>query len=482
MPRKAYEPAPLPALTGLSWHSQLVVGVTCIGAFLGQLDASIVQLALPVLQESFNATVNQVRWVAIAYLLAFATFLPVGSRICEMFGRKLLYLVGFTVFGVASLLCSLASDLPSLIAFRAVQGVGASLLGANSIAIIVRSVPQQSRASALGWFTTAQAVGISAGPVAGGLLLDSLGWPSIFWVGVPFAVLAVIAGWLILPRTTDLSDETFDGPGALFLMPSLLLAVFVLNQTSVWPLLSLQMLSCAGAAVLFLGLFVWRERRAASPLIDLGLFAHPVFNAGILGVALSYALLYGTFFLVSYALVHGYQDSTRISGLKLAAVPVAIGLVAPLATSLVQRWGARLVCTAGMVVCIAALLSMVAISIWWRDNHHPLGIAALALFGVGLGLFMGPNSHATIEAAPPARSTTASGMVNLMRTLGTCFGVSSASSIMAWRLAQRTSPDGLDRVYHGRIVLEAVDVGLFVLVAFAVVAALASLVRPAKRS
>ena len=146
------------------------------------------------------------RWVAIAYLLAlYASFLPVFARLCEMFGRKLLYLAGFALFGAASLMCGLAQDLPTLIAFRALQGIGGSLLGANSIAILVKSVPSDQRAHAIGCFTAAQAIGVSAGPVVGGLLLASLGWQWVFWVvgAVLGSRPSCWAGWSCRARRTS---------------------------------------------------------------------------------------------------------------------------------------------------------------------------------------------------------------------------------------------------------------------------------------
>ncbi|MPZ36202.1 MAG: MFS transporter [Rhodospirillales bacterium] len=270
---RSFEPTPLEFLSRQSFHPWLVVGVTCIGAFIGQVDASIVQLALPTLQQTFKATVNEVRWVAIAYLLAFAACLPVFARLCEMVGRKLLYLAGFALFGVASLMCGLAQDLPTLVAFRTLQGIGGSLLGANSIAILVKAMPLEKRAHAIGCLTAAQAIGVSAGPVVGGLLLASLGWQWLFWVTVPFSLAAVVLGWLVLPRTAELVAETFDWPGAVLLMPSLLLAVLAINQLSVWPLVSLPMIACVLGAAAFLIMFGRRERKAAFPLIELGLFA-----------------------------------------------------------------------------------------------------------------------------------------------------------------------------------------------------------------
>jgi MFS family permease len=214
------EPPPAARLASHPSHHWLIVAVTCMGAFIGQLDASIVQLALPALKQSFDTSVNDVRWVAVAYLLAYASFLPVFSRVCEMYGRKLLYLAGFAVFAIASLLCGLAPDLGWPVAFRVAQGVGGALLGANSIAILLKSVDPERRARAIGLFTAPQAIGVSAGPVAGGLLLDALGWRWVFWVAVPFGLVAALCGWLILPCTADrASDKSFDRTGALLLVP-----------------------------------------------------------------------------------------------------------------------------------------------------------------------------------------------------------------------------------------------------------------------
>jgi len=479
MPGRGFEPAPLEFLSRRSFHPWLVVGVTCIGAFIGQVDASIVQLALPALQHTFKASVNEVRWVAIAYLLAFAACLPVFARLCEMFGRKLLYLAGFALFGSASLLCGLAQDRPTLIACRTLQGIGGSLLGANSIAILVKSVPTDKRARAIGCFTAAQAIGVSVGPVVGGLLLASVGWQWVFWVAVPFSLVAVVLGWLVLPRTTNVVTETFDWPGALLLMPSLLLAVLALNQLSVWPLLSLPMIACVVGAAALLLLFGRRERKAAFPLVELGLFRGG-FGAGSLGVALGYALLYAMLFLSSYALLHSWHNSARVTGLKLALIPVAIGLLAPLGIALSHRWGMRAVGVIGMAFCLAALLTFVAIGFWFEYESLVPGLTGMFVFGAGLGLFMAPNSNATIAAAPAQHSVTAAGMVNLMRVLGSCIGVSAASSMMAWRLEQRGGRDSLDVLFDGRALLDAIESSLAVLVIFAVTAAVLSLLRPAK--
>jgi MFS family permease len=170
------EPPPAGFLTRRPSYPWLVVGTTCIAAFIGQVDASIVQLALPALERAFDAKLHVVAWAAVGYSLAFACILPVFARLAEIAGRKLMYLVGFALFGLASALCGLAPSLPWLIAFRVLQGMSGAMLGANSIVILVAAAGPARKARAMGIFAAAQAIGVSAGPALGGLLLGALDW------------------------------------------------------------------------------------------------------------------------------------------------------------------------------------------------------------------------------------------------------------------------------------------------------------------
>jgi EmrB/QacA subfamily drug resistance transporter len=468
------EPPPAALLARQSYYEWLIVGVTCIGAFIGQLDGSIVQLALPALTVAFDRSVDDVRWVAITYPLAYAAFLPVFSRTCEIHGRKLLYLAGFAIFALSSLLCGFAPSLAWLVAFRVVQGVGGAMLGANSMAILVESIDDSRRAHAIGLYTTAQAIGVSVGPAAGGLLLEVLDWQWVFWVAVPFSLTAALSGWFILPRTHDLArDRRFDWIGASLLMPSLVLAILALNQVSVWPLTSTLMVLVAVGAVTLFALFAWRERVAPAPLVDFGLFSHRSFAAGVVGVSLSYALVFGMFFLMSFALIHGFHNSALLAGFKLAIIPVAMGITAPLGIAAAKKFGSSVVRVSGMALVGAALVALMII------GNHPIntlvtGLSSFAVFGVGLGLFMAPNNHATIDSAPPGRAIQAAAMLNLIRVFGSCVGVSAASSLMSWRIHQH------DVIFGGRPLIDAVESSLALLVVFALIAAGASLVRSPK--
>jgi len=231
----AREPAPLKSVEKLSFYPWLVVCIPCIGAFIGQVDASIVQLTLPALEEYFHATLPTVSWVATAYLLAYAATLPIFARMSEMFGRKLLYIAGYALFTAASLLCGLALDVRLLIAFRLLQGVGGGLLGANSLTILAKAAGPHRRGRAMGLFATAQAVGVSVGPVVGGLLLSTLGWRWVFWVSIPFGLAGIILGWLVLPQTAESdSNKRFDLWGAVLLTPALGSVVILFSEFQTW--------------------------------------------------------------------------------------------------------------------------------------------------------------------------------------------------------------------------------------------------------
>ena len=470
------EPAPARFILRQSYYPWLVVGTTCVAAFIGQVDASIVQLALPTLEREFDAPLNEVSWVAIGYVLAFAAILPVFARIAEISGRKRMYLFGFALFGLTSALCGFAPNLPWLIAFRVGQGVGGAMLGANSVVILVAAAGPHRRGRAMGFFAAAQAVGVSAGPALGGLVLGALSWRWIFWVNVPVALAGVIMGWLVVPQTTNFStDRRFDGRGALLLVPALVALLMALTESHAWGLMSAWTLACAGAALALIAAFVWRERTTPAPLIDLDLFRRPAFSGGCIAVVLSYAMLYGMFFAMAFALVRGYHDQPLAAGLRLTIIPIALGIVAPFSGALYERHP-RLVMVTGMAVCLAAALALATV-LTGAPASLPYVMIALAAFGGGLGLFIAPNNSAVVSAAPADKSGEAGGLLNLMRMFGTGIGVAAASSVLSWRLELATGISERTVAATEQALLAAVGDVLLMLGAFAVIAAAASQLR-----
>jgi MFS family permease len=392
------------------------VATVCFGAFMGQLDASVVTLAFPALQRQFGTGLAGVQWVSLAYLLALIVLLVPAGRWSDRFGRKLVYLYGFVLFAGASAACGLAPTLAVLIALRALQGAGAAMLQANSVALAATSMPARSRRKALGVQASAQALGLAAGPVIGGLLVATAGWRWIFFVNVPVAVAAVIAGWYLLPRTRQLAPRRGADPLGLALLATAaagtLVAVSALSGLGL-PVLALAG-SAAAAALGGAGLAQW-ERRPAAPLIDLPMLAR--IGPALGGALCAYLVLFGPLVLFPQIL-SALGDGALRAGLVLTALPAGFGLAAVTAERLLPaRWSSRRRCVAGGLL---ATSSVAALAI---PAPVAVTVLLLALLGAGLGAYI-PANNAQIMAAVPARdAATAGGLVSMTRGLGTALGV-----------------------------------------------------------
>src|SRR5450631_2939052 len=257
---------------GRPWAPWAAVGAVCLGAFMGQLDASIVTLTYPRLQSQFRVGLGGVAWVSLAYLLVLAVLLiPVG-RWADSRGRKLLYLYGFAVFTLASAGCALAPSLGWLVAGRGVQAIGAALLQANSVALVVLSVDRSRVRTALGIQGAAQALGLALGPTLGGVLVDAYGWRAVFWVNVPVGVVAILAGYVLLPRSRDLIQRrASDGAGLVLLAGAIVSSLLVLSGLSGMPLPSTVVMGLCVVAVVSAAAFWRAEGRAVAPLVDTSL-------------------------------------------------------------------------------------------------------------------------------------------------------------------------------------------------------------------
>ena len=396
----------------------LAVATVCFGAFMGQLDASIVTLAFPALQRQFGVSLAGVQWVSLAYLLALVALLVPVGRWSDRYGRKLMYLYGFVVFAGASAACGLAPSLPVLIGLRVVQAAGAAMLQANSVALVATSAPSGRRRAALGIQAAAQALGLALGPVVGGLLVASAGWRWIFFVNVPVGVIAVVAGWFLLPRTRQLARDRGSDPLGMTLLAltavSLLIAVSSLSGLGL-PLRALA--GAAAAAVAAAAGLIWWERRSPAPLIDLPLLAAAGIAPALGGALCVYMVLFGPLVLLPQTLAaHG--DGAMRAGLLLTALPAGFGLAAVAAErALPARWPTRRRCVAGGLL---ATCSVAALAI---PGPAAVTVVSLALLGAGLGAYI-PANNAQIMAAVPVRdAATAGGMVNMTRGLGTALGV-----------------------------------------------------------
>jgi EmrB/QacA subfamily drug resistance transporter len=423
---------------------------------MGQLDASIVTVALPTLQHAFDASVGAVTWVGLSYLLVLVATVTAVGRFADMWGRKLLYVYGFVIFVIASALCGLAPSLGALCGFRAIQAIGAAMLQANSLAIIVLVVPGRALGKAIGLQGAAQALGLAVGPTVGGLLLAAGGWRLIFFVNVPFGIFGAVAAVLLVPRSRGLSERVrFDWLGLAMFFPSVvaLLCAISFGVPVGW---SSPLIVGLFFVALALGLtFVWHERRDSDPMLDLRLFANGHFSTGILSGFGAYLVMFGVLLLIPFYLERGLGLGSARSGLELMAMPLAFGIVAPLAGRVADRVGARPPTVCGMALVTLCLVLMAA-----TRPTTPGLLVALAGVGIGLGLFCSPNNASVMGAAPPHQAGMASGVLNMTRGMGTGMGLALTGMIFSVTGGENGTTDAANHAFTvTALVLAAISAG-----------------------
>ncbi len=412
------EPARPGAVRRSRFGPWLAVGVVCFGAFMGQLDASIVTLTFRPMQREFTAPLAAVQWVSLAYLLMLVAMVTPTGRLADAVGRKLIYTYGFVIFTVGSAACGLAPSLGILVACRLVQAVGAAMLQSNSVALVTTSVPAARMRLALSVQAAAQAIGLGLGPTLGGLLTETLGWRAVYWVNVPVGCLAVVAGRYLLPRTKHRAQPgSFDWPGALLLAgasTALLVALSVVSGLPVpgWTAAVLAAVSVAASLA-----FGVRQRSARFPLIPAALFRSRRLALGLAGAFCGYLVLFGPLVLVPQLLA-GHASELR-TGLILSALPAGFGAAALTAEAVFpKRATNRVRGCVGAAACAAALVMLMFVA---KSTGNIAGLLALA--GVGLGVFVPANNAVIMRSGTASSAAVLGGLVNMARGVGTTFGI-----------------------------------------------------------
>lgn len=413
----------LPISTVQKWkgYHWFVVGTVCIGAFMAALDASIINIALPVLGRNFNVRMQMIEWVSLVYLLTLAALIVPFGRIADMLGRRWMYAFGFVIFMIGSCMCALAPSLSFLLASRVIQAVGAAMLQANSVSIITATTPATSLGKAIGFQASAQGIGLSLGPAIGGALLSWLTWRWIFFVNIPVGLVGTILGILLLPSDKkSAKKERFDFLGAVSLAPSIVALVFCLNMVSKDGWGSPVILFGDTVFVVGIAAFLWIERRSRTPMVDLALFRNRTFALGNVTGILSFAAMYAVLLLVPFYLSDVKHLSSFQAGLYLTIVPIGMTLLTPMSGIVTDKLGIRVPTVTGMLAggvgCIC--LALLGEQLWIA----PL-VTGLFLVGAGLGIFTPPNNSSVMGSAPNHRLGVAGGILNMSRTLGMGIGI-----------------------------------------------------------
>ena len=436
----------------LGLRRTVVVAALGVGIYLAALDIRIVNAILPVVADAFGTDLSAIQWVVTSYLLVQSTLLLAVGRLGDIWGHRRLYLLGLMVFVLSSVICGFAGSTPSLVAGRAIQAIGASLIFASLTVILTRVFPTDQRGRAFGIQATIVYVGLATGAPLGGWLTDLFGWQSVFLVNVPIGLAALLLGWRAAPSdTTGERREPFDLAGSAVYVLGLGLLLLGLNQGHAWGWASTATLGTLLVGAALLAGWAAFELRVSNPMIDLRLFGERAFAAPVASGFLCYTGISATF-LLPFALIQGRGLSPAETGLILTCQTIVMAATASISGPLSDRIGARTPATVGMALLTVGLLLLSRI-----DAALPIGqiVAMQVLMGLGIGLFTSPMSSAILGAVPAERRGVANGVLGTARMLGMVLGVGVAGAVYATTLGLTGDPsaDG---------VLRAIGAGLLV--------------------
>ncbi|WP_435922218.1 MFS transporter [Paenibacillus sp. DYY-L-2] len=411
----------------------VILANVSLGTFMSTLDGSIANVALPTIAEQLGAQVHIVQWVLTAYLLTICATLPIMGKISDMFGRSRVYNYGFLIFAIGSAFCGLSHSLGMLIVSRILQALGAACLMSNSQAIIAEVFSSKGRGRAMGITGTMVSLGSLTGPGIGGILVEHLGWTSIFWINVPIGVIGFIAGWFILPQDRkDHKKQPFDYTGSLLFMAGMVAFLYVLSSGQDWGWVSPAVWIGGASSLLVLVIFYFWEKRTRHPMLDFSLYRIPAFAIGNFTALLSFVALFFTNVLMPFYMQDVLGFSPAKTGYTMMVYPLVMAVVAPISGWLSDRIGSHSLTTAGLLVNAIAfglLNTLTTEESAWMVGLH------LGLFGLGGGLFQSPNNSSVMGSVPREKLGTAGGLNALVRNIGMVLGTSLSISLYSSRLS-----------------------------------------------
>ncbi|HEX9453337.1 MAG TPA: MFS transporter [Candidatus Binatia bacterium] len=404
--------------------------VATFGSFMTPFDGSVVTLALPSIGNDLGGDVVSLGWIATAYVLGLTVCVVPFGRLADIRGRGRIYAIGVGLFTLASALCGLAPSLHVLIVMRIVQGIAAAMMAGNSIALLTSVFPANERGKILGINTATVYIGLSVGPSLGGLLVQHLGWRSVFYVNVPIGIIVVLLALFKLQRDkVDAKAERLD-PLAI-LTYGAALSMIVIGLTLSEGRFSAPPIALLLAGGTLLALFIFSQSRAATPLLDLKLFKNIPFAFSTLTALLNYGSVFGVGFILSLylQLVPGFSASE--AGLIMLVQPIMMALFSPLGGRLSDRIEPRIVSSIGMSIVALAMFSLSrlgAASPWWDIA------ARLMVLGLGYAFFSSPNTNAAMSSVDRRQYGIAAAILSTLRFTGQAISLAVSTSVLSANL------------------------------------------------
>ena len=397
--------------------------------FMIMLDNTVVNVALPSIQRDLGIGISELEWIVTAYALSFAVFLLTGGKLADRYGRRRVFLIGLTTFTLSSLACGLAGSAGMLIGARAVQGVGAALMMPATLSIISAVFPARERGTAIGIWAGVSAMALAIGPLIGGLLTEKVNWNWIFYINVPVGILGIVAAFILVPESRDMSAvQRLDLPGLITSGLAVFALTYALIEANTYGWTSARILGLFALFAFSLGAFVLLELHQRAPMLDLTLFKNSTF-AGANAVALMVSLaMFGVFFFISLFMQNILHYSAIKAGATFLPMTILIILVAPLAGALSDRLGSRWLMTGGMLLVAGSLVVFAQLD---QSSGFWDILPGLLIGGVGMAMTMSPMTSATLSAVSVDKAGVASGVLNTFRQVGGSLGIAIGGAILA---------------------------------------------------
>lgn len=394
--------------------------ITAVGNFIAMLDSTTVNLALYPMSVDLHVSMGQIQWVMVAYMLVLTVFLPFFGKLGDIFPKNKLYSIGFLTFAIGAFLSMIAPNFPSLVAFRCLEALGASVMLSNAQAIIARIFKNERRGKALGLNGCIVAIGGMSGPAIGGFVINSFGWHYVFAPCIPFALIGAFYAWKMLPNYVKKRKFKFDYKGFLYFTVSLLALLVAISEGYQWGWTSVKIITLGVITLLFGGLFYFRDHKINYPLIDFSMFKIKPFTFGNLAVMTSYMAMFTNSILLPFYLQEILKLNALVSGLLILPYSVTLSVIAPISGRLSGKYGSRYLTLAGPAVYIIALLIFTTF-----DKNTPMWeiVFASGVMGIGNGLFQSPSNNAIMTSVKKEELGIASGILALSRNMGNILGV-----------------------------------------------------------
>ncbi len=448
----------MPALDR-KWWTLIAV---CTATFMLLLDITVVNVALPDIQQSLHSTFSDIQWVVDAYSLTLAAFLLTAGVIGDMFGRREVFAVGLGVFSVASLVCGLSTTSLMLNLARAAQGVGGAILFATSLALIAAAFTGKERGTAFGIYGAVLGGAVAVGPLVGGAITSGIGWRWIFFVNVPVGVVAVIITLTQIQESKDPNERRVDWIGFVSFSGSLFMLILALIRGNDDGWSSPLIVSLLVGAVVLMTVFLVAEWKQADPMLDLTLFKRPA----MVGVSFSaFALAASIFALFLYITLYIQDDlgyGPLAAGVRFLPLTVLAFLVAPIAGKLTVRIHSRFMLGTGLLLIAAGCLAM---GFTHADSTWTVLLPGFVLAGLGIGTINPVLASSAISVVPPQRSGMASGANSTFRQVGIATGIAALGSVFQSQLQKKTmehlqaTPTGQAVASHGGARLQGAILG-----------------------